>query len=303
MLFGFGFRKQNKAQRRYQQRVVETSLKAKIRSGSGHGINTKALIVVVAVILVAGLVFAVWFGVKFAKDYLFAKDGFYAIKSIEINEEERLVRSFIVNRYGIKEGANLFSFDIRRVQYEFIKTAPSVKEMQIYRILPNTLRVEIVKRIPLARVGKDGTLVVDTDGRVFVPDTENKDKAIISGIRGNEIRPGDNLTGIMMDAITVLDLCDKTILGQELGIVKIDVRGGFGGRDDSIRLELKDGTEVDLWWNRLKGQEESMTDLTERLRFLAGIMRKSRQDGKAYKNINLTPDDYKRNCSAIPKWN
>jgi len=303
MLFGLNRNKNASLQRRYKQRVVSTTLQARLRSDSKRKLNTKLLAGFLGIVVIAGIVAALWFAVLYMRELLFTKNDFYNIKTIEISDEEALVRTFLLNRYGVTEGKNLFAFNISKFQSEFKKSAPSIKEIEIYRVLPDKLKIEIGKRIPLVRIGKDGLLVADAEGNVFISDQIRNNGVFITGWRGMEIKPGDNLSGIMMDAIKVIDLCDKTKLGQELEISKIDVRGGFGGRTDSLRLQLSDGTEVDLWWDRMKGTQEAANDLADRLRFLVTIIRKSRNEGKMCKNINLTLDNYRRNCPVTLRWN
>jgi len=166
------------------------------------------------------------------------------------------------------------------------------------------LRIDVVERTPLARVGKYGSLAADNEGAVFGLRGTHGGMAAITGFSGQDLRPGDTLTGVMRDAVALLDVCDKTLIGHELAIREVDVRGGFGGRDDSLRLELDGGTTVDFWWNRSAEDESaSRKDLGERLSFLAGVIKRSKRDGQALGTVDLTLDSYRHNCPVTPRWN
>ena len=281
-----------------RDRVLYANVRIGGRRGAAGADRTRLFVLLTAVgvaVIVVG-----WLAWRWAGEALFSKNSVYKIVNLEIRGGGDLVAYFIREKKGIREGSNLFAVDVGNVRDEFLRQryASKYKSMEITRILPDTLRVDVVERVPLARVGRRGTLMADDDGFVFSAGASTRQNLpVLTGYSGAPLRPGDRLQDGPMDAITVLDLCEKTGVGREVTIGEVNVRGGFAGKRDDLQLLLDGPTEVLLWWPRRDSQLAApREDLRERLLFLRAILLRARQDGRRLKKVNLTLESYQNNC-------
>lgn len=114
----------------------------------------------------------------------------FAVKTIEIDGARHTPRAAldaITRRYA---GMNLFKIDIGRVRRDFGALA-WVRHVEIEEKVPDTLRIRIVERTPVALVLSDGAVhYVDDDGVTFAelsPSVGDADLPVIGGARGAEL--------------------------------------------------------------------------------------------------------------------
>jgi len=114
----------------------------------------------------------------------------FAVKTIEIDgatHTPRAALDAITRQYA---GMNLFKIDIGRVRRDLGALA-WVRHVDIEEKVPDTLRIKIVERTPVALVMSDGPVrYVDDDGVTFAelsPAVGDADLPVISNARGNEI--------------------------------------------------------------------------------------------------------------------
>ena len=281
-----------------RDRILYANVRAGGRRGPAGPDRTGLFVLLAA--LGAAVIVVGWLAWRWAGEALFSKNSIYKIVNLEIRGGGDLAAYFIREKKGIREGSNLFAVDVGDIRDEFLRQryASKYKSMEITRLLPDTLRVDVVERVPLARVGRRGTLMADNDGFVFSAGANARENLpVLTGYSGAPLRPGDRLQGGPMDAITVLDLCEKTGVGRDVATSEINVRGGFAGKRDDLQLLLDGQTEVLLWWPRRDPQPAaSREDLRERLLYLRAIVMRAKQDGKRLKQVNLTLESYKNNC-------
>jgi len=257
-------------------------------------------------LVVGGLVaaaFVGWLTWRWLVGVLFIRNPAYQIANLEIRGGGELASYFIREKKGITEGTNIFAFSIAEIREEFLsqRYSSKYKSMEISRILPDTLRVEVIGRVPLARLAYSGNLVADAEGWVFGVGTSGKPTLpVITGYGGAPLRPGDRVQGGLRDALTMLDLLEKTGIGRDILITTVDVRGGFSGKRDDMKLIVNGETEVILWWPRREPQGGT-ENLRERLMVLRTILRSARQEGRRLRTVNLSLEDYKANC-PVTYW-
>lgn len=123
----------------------------------------------------------------------------FAVKQIEIQgvvHTPRAAIDIVTQRYV---GLNLFQIDIARVQHD-LGGLGWVRRIDIEKNLPDTLRIKITERKPVAlvRIGgsaagssdADRLLYVDDEGMAFAelsPRTGNDDLPLITGAHGSEL--------------------------------------------------------------------------------------------------------------------
>lgn len=284
--------------RRRRTRKPRLKLNARV-GGQKHSPVTKVAVFVLAPVVLAVFVALLWLGVVLAGRALFTGNDRFIIHELDVTPGRVITESLIREYTGLHEGMNLFEPDISEIRMKFLHHTPVVKSMTISRHLPDTLRVEIRERQPVARLGPRGHLVVDGEGWVFGLGARNQSLPIIIGYDTRSLKPGSHLAGLALDAVRVLDVIRRTGMDSEIAVTDIDVSGGFSGREDSLRIYLASYTTVDFWWQRDKrGNGSSLSDLHERLMFLRGILRRAEQEGQIVRSVKLTLEDYQKKTTV-----
>lgn len=230
--------------RRKRRRVRTIRLGARLRS-RGRPQVTRVAVTVVAIAAAVGVCALLWFGTRLLGDVLFSGNGKFVIRNIDIRGGVMISEALIREYTQVEEGMNLFSVDIKQIRSDFLRRAPSVKSMEISRILPDVLRIQITERMPLARVGWRGPLVVDRQGVVFVFKGHSSHLPVISGYRGAGLRPGSRLQGFALAALEVLDAGeDHPSLGLEIEAIEVDNR-------EHLTLRLANRKAVKLAWREM----------------------------------------------------
>jgi hypothetical protein len=239
---------------------------------------------------------------------MFTGNDRFTLKKIDvvISGNGMLTAEEIKKRLGLMEGqVNLFGFNLAKTRNRLLLDTPNLKSVVMTRYLPGTLRVDVVERIPVAflLVAPSVWLGVDDEGYIFVTDPRRFKLPEIVTITGPWLKPGNKVVGLVRDAVRVVNCCRSLPLGSEIELVRIDARGGFRAREDSLRLYLAGGTIVDLWWKRDKHeQKDDDADMKERINFLSALIKEAKIRGKPLHTVNLTLDSYKVNCSITPAW-
>lgn len=255
------------------------------------------------VTLVLALAVGLWFSVREIGRLLFSQNPVYTIARVDIDSDSVVVRDFIRGKKNIREGENLFCFSIGAVRDEFLRSAPHFKSMQITRQLPDALAIKVVERVPVAKVGRKGGFVVDREGVVFGSRASEDDLPLIVGYKGPLLKPGDRLAGLARDAVEILLAGEKSMLSRDVQIAAIDITGGFAGRENDVLLHLDGNATAILWWERDAREGVSPeADLQNRLEFLHAVVKKTRQDNRQLRRVNLSLESYRKNC-PVTFWN
>ena len=89
----------------------------------------------------------------------------FAVKDISVEGRQQTSKEMLSVALGLTAGAPIFGFNINDAQTRIAKL-PWVSSVTIERRLPDTVRVRLVERVPLARWQHDNHLVViDQDGK------------------------------------------------------------------------------------------------------------------------------------------
>jgi cell division septal protein FtsQ len=189
---------------------------------------------------VAAAMGLLWVGVRAAGRAAFSRNPRFTLRHLEIRSGGDLVEGYIRGGRGITEGSNLFAFDPVDVRRLFLKQGAGFRSMTLTRRLPDTLWVDVEERVPLARIGEAGRLVVDEEGVVFARRAGAGALPAITGLRDSPL-PGATVSGLTRAALQVLDGCKDPRLG--LRVEAIDV-----SRDDCLVLRCGGGRPVRFSW-------------------------------------------------------
>lgn len=117
-------------------------------------------------------------------------DARFAIRHVEIAGTQHTSRGdldALKNRYA---GKNLFHIDIDRLRHEVV-SLPWVSRVEIEKKLPDTLRILVVERVPVALAQTDnGIAYVDEHGNAFAelsPAVGDPDLPVITGAGGADL--------------------------------------------------------------------------------------------------------------------
>lgn len=150
------------------------------RPGFRLGLITSSIIVVIALICL---------GFWFTTRAMFSANDHFILRRVIVKSggwwksREREVSEIL----GITEGkTNLFSLDLKAARLK-LEAKPSIAKVAVYKILPDTLAVEITERIPRAFIhGRGNKIVVDNDAVVMFTSScvnVSTDLPVITGFR------------------------------------------------------------------------------------------------------------------------
>ncbi|MEI6563933.1 MAG: hypothetical protein WCO42_06475 [bacterium] len=221
---------------------------------------------------------------------LFWENPKYTIKKLDIHVDGPTITAGHVRDYmHIGEGANLFADNLQTLRLAFFKTLPMgpvAKSIKLQRHLPDTLSIEIVERIPLARLGRWGTLAVDREGYVFNLRAGGRDYPVITG-SDPTIKPGTRVDQLVMNAIEFVDTCNRTKLGEHVRIACLDV-----GPKEYLELYLAAGERIKVGWPDMNRKLPDVRRRVEqKLTTLASALRASEERGRRLVNLDLTFSD------------
>jgi cell division protein FtsQ len=117
-------------------------------------------------------------------------DPSFAVRTIEIDGVVHTPRAALLKATEPYKGLNLFQIDIARVQHD-LRDLGWVRRIDIEKKLPDTLRIKITERQPVALArAKEQLLYVDAEGVAFAelsPRVGDQDLPLIADAEGAEL--------------------------------------------------------------------------------------------------------------------
>ncbi len=92
---------------------------------------------------------ALFYGIRYGAKQLFFENPDYRLSKIEVQTDGTLKRDQILQAAELREGINIFSVNLARVQ-ERLQKLPQVDVVQVVRKMPAEIDVQIVERKPVA---------------------------------------------------------------------------------------------------------------------------------------------------------
>lgn len=121
--------------------------------------------------------------------------SFLRIMAIEVHGVTRYSVEDVAAVSGIVPGDNLLFLDMEAAERRIVTAMPFVSEVVISRIMPDTIKIEVIESIPAASVELRGEfLIIDSAGRVLER-TETFPESLVEiiGITPVEAVPGTQL--------------------------------------------------------------------------------------------------------------
>lgn len=266
------------------------------------GVNTRAssvlnaesyklgvfVLIPVLMVIVGIVVWLVWTSI-------FAKNVKFIINKVDIESGKLISKDLIKEWTGITEGKNMFDFNIGEAREKVLRECKTIKLFEISRKFPDTVKMTVVERTPVAIVAEGSRLVADREGIVFPVKSGFAEMPLIRGISNQRLKPGSKVEG---NALLALELFETSRYNfkDQLDIVAIDV-----SNKEYLVLYLGDRKVVKLAWKKMSEQtEESHETLLSKLGELAKYLQ---NDTKAVCSVlDYTFDDrIIGDTQAIPK--
>lgn len=165
----------------------------------------------------AAPVFGLWLFLIFCcllAAYFFLHSAFFSVTKLEVKGNKALAAETVIGQSGLVTGVNIFKADTRTA-VEKIVLNPMIKNVEIKRIIPSTLRIIVTERVPVALVvGQDGFIMVDSEAYYLkrVNDLQGLQLPLVSGVPVSSAdRPGVGMNPPgLLAALDLIKLMDKT---------------------------------------------------------------------------------------------
>jgi hypothetical protein len=249
-----------------------------------------ALRTLTKVTVVLGLLLAVTYGIRAAIEHTFHRNPDFQLKAINLNPNDVLDESALVQLLEIDLSANIFAFDVEALEAK-LTAQPAIASAKITRNLPGTLDFLITTRKPAAWIScpeegfpatrSIGSLLVDTDGYVYRCPDGQADAAqalpilLLSGDEEHPIHAGKILDHPQYTKTLRLL---KTIVSEhpdELPMINTISQANAW----SLMLATRGGTAATF----------GLDDHDRQLRYLRSALDHARRKGYEISTINLIP--------------
>ena len=170
---------------------------------------------------------ALIFGLVALRRVLFTSNPRFLLREVSVQSEGywRDRAPALGSRLGIHLGDNLFSINPGELRRR-LAAIPNVEHCEVTRILPDTLHLRIVERIPRAILSNPGGRFVVDEDAVVIPRRESMADSlpqlpVIFGFRSRTVEPGQKLE----ELAPALELIMQTALNfPDIRIMAVDMR-------------------------------------------------------------------------------
>jgi len=159
----------------------------------------KIFILLITLILVG-------FGFKNGYDYLHNSPRFN-LKEVKIIGNKYLSKNEILALIKIENNKNIFKINIKEIKNK-IKMNSQIKKVEVNRIFPSTIEINVEEREPVAYIGEDKLYQVDKEGVIF--------PSIKSYFYGKKLFV---LTGFNINPNEIHKTGENVILNQSLAMI------------------------------------------------------------------------------------
>ena len=255
-------KKRNRRQGRY--RLLEVDLPV----GKVRRQRMKAIVRWAGGLLgLAALFFGVWHGGAWVMRMGFYENDIFTVKTIDVRVRGIIQPAQLQKMAGVHTGENLFRVDLLRVKRD-LELTPLIESAAVERVLPDTLRLRIVERRPIAQVVSfrqqpDGQLVRQVywldargvvippiDPRLTVQKKQPKWLPLIVGIPTAKLLPGRRVDSpAVRSALQLVSRYDLSPMAGLAHLRQIDVSGR-----ETLGVITWQGARVTLGLNGLNAQ-------------------------------------------------
>ncbi len=215
------------------------------------------------------------YGVK----HFFLRSAFFLIKEVLVNKTKDY--DFNDGEKDVRKnylGKNIFTVDLKKARLYISNKYPELKKVEVRRVLPDVLEINIIARRPLAVIEGGQKIIIDREG-VVLPFGAGAERLIVikgSGFFLTKPARGVKLSnGALEKALTLIGGLEEKMLDykNEIEFVDVSDRGNvvFGMKGVAVKM----GT----------------SEFSDKIVRLRGILQNPKIDFKGIKYIDLRFDD------------
>ena len=280
-------------------REGENVLRVKLRTDQLHAARTRFAMQVLTVLFGAAVVvFLGWRGVDWAVREFVTENAAFATKTIDLQNEGVLTAEALRKWAGVRVGENLMSLDLARIKRD-LELVPLIQSAAVERVLPDTLRIRVIERVPVAQVavlrpnaaGRYTTVIhlLDATGHVMLPPdrTMVADPTAlqmdwlpeISGVNDVDLKLGRQVESAQVrSALRLLAHYERSAMFGRADIRRVDVRSA-----EILTATTSAGSEITF---------ASQRDFDTQLRRWRAVQDVFTQRGKVIKTFDVSISDY-----------
>jgi POTRA domain, FtsQ-type len=142
----------SKQKRKNRRASSDPVLRVRLRTRQARQVRLQLLLTCLSV--AAGILlilFLTWRGGDWLLRRAVTENPAFAIRKIVVRTDGLLKVGQVRRWAGVRVGENLFALDLARVKRD-LELVPLIKEADVERVLPDTLRLQVKEREPIARV-------------------------------------------------------------------------------------------------------------------------------------------------------
>ena len=224
-------------------------VRGKRRDGNPAVVVRRSFVVAFLLCIVVFLAFLAVQSFRWGSSKLFAENPTFRVRHVDVAVDgDKFNESDIRQICGVSEGMNLFALDFRDMKKRCSED-PDIESVQFKRVLPDTLKVLVRERRPIAWVhaAPDFFCLIDRNG--FLMERRESLRGIprIEGLPEN-LQVGTQLSDPeVVAALKVIELCENdSYLYTYVKIRKVDVSNVGDSNKEYITLYLRGGCEARL---------------------------------------------------------
>ena len=190
-------------------------------------------------------------------------------EQVEIVAGKILPARMFINHFNLTNGVNLARVPFAALRARLIRDMPNIRDIRIARTVPDKVRIEVIERVPVARVMGAGpkanpNYTADSEGKVFwYPRRDTALLPVIREARKDTSAAGAQLSKMSMAALLLLE----EAADPEFAILKIQEVDTF--KQDYLFATLGDSSRAKIAWedmeSRSKASRESLRRQLTRL--------------------------------------
>lgn len=279
-----------KVPRKYRSGATRVSVK---RADAGHGkkkSGKSALKLLANILMIALMCGGVWLGLQGYERIIHAEA--FQISGIDVRGVRELTDGDLKKIVGHFTGQNIFRVDLQEAARR-ARSNPWIRDVRIYRSLPNRIAMDVVERVPLALLDTGtGRFLMDHDTVVIDRTAKEEARQLpVIAIPDCRARPGEPVAAASInEAVTLL--------------AEIEARGGWNPAEITIKASTPDAISIVYAGHEFKigsGRHD------EKLRRLAEVMADAHQRNLKIAYVDLRPESQVavmlRNDGAQPAAN
>jgi len=190
------------------------------------------------------LLFLAFFIVLLTASYLFLRNSHYfKITAIEVIDRSNAADVDVGSFSRLYMGRSIFDVDIDSLSSRIKTEYPVIKEAVVKRVLPDCLQIDIIPRIPVAKIKAREYFPIDRAGMVLSPEIKCGKLPIITGLSSwRKPKVGEKMRDKgLANTFLLLDAFKESSVLEDYSVATIDA-----SNYRNLSFYLEDGIEVKI---------------------------------------------------------